>query len=311
MNKEKIIFRKTVAYKDRYTNERAVSLFIRDDALSLLLDSSLIFQSDKKRVDIKFIDCGSYKQVYFYKKPFLMKDKNVEKMKDSGILIENLEHVVKINDPPELKQIAMKNLLRSRFEMERLVKCNIEEWKTFVTLTFADNIKSIEEANKQFNTWRTYIKQLKSDFKCVGVPEFQKRGAVHYHLLTNINYNDFDLLSQEEVKIYNKKSGWQIGRTIKGWNKGYSMCKNMCDINVIGYLTKYMTKDIDNRLWGKRRYFYTHNLKKPCKFTLDLSNVEDFALFTNLLSNDYKEEYSNSYIDFLQREVSFVEYKKG
>ena len=37
----------------------------------------------------------------------------------------------------------------------------------------------------------------------------------------------------------------------------------MKDINIIGYLSKYMTKDIDNRLFGKRRYLYSQNLVKP------------------------------------------------
>lgn len=317
MEKESF-FKPKVSYKERYHQESLLGAWRKDEVLSLLLDSSLIFQSNKKFVNIKLIDCGDYKHVYYYNDIKLKKDKNLDKFKDvSQFCVKMCNDRVgdtstkkEKSSNNELKEIELKNINRSKFEMQRLIKANEKEFKTFITLTFADNITDVEQANKQFNIWRTYIKQLKSDFKCVGVPEFQKRGAIHYHLLTNIDYNDFTLLSQEERRIYNKKSGWQIGRDVKGWNYGHNMAKDMKDINVVGYLSKYMTKDVDNRLWGKRRYFYTRNLKKPITYDIDLSNLEDFKMFVELLESNFNEEYSNSYTDFLNHNVTFKEYKK-
>lgn len=83
------------------------------------------------------------------------------------------------------------------------------------------------------------------------------------------------------------------------------MTKNLDGINVVGYLTKYMTKDIDNRLFGKRRYFASHNLKKPKE--VYITNQYEFALFMNSL-NDSKEVYSNIYLDKFGDTVQFREY---
>lgn len=313
---EKQLNKDKVEYKERHVNERAIARYRKDEVLSILLDNSLIFQTNKSRIDLKLIDCGNYKQVYYFNKPHIKKDDNLIEMKDCHKMclpnFNSKENVKKVNEEIKLKKIENKNILRSRFEMQRLVKCNESEFKTFITFTFADNITSVDEANKKFNTWRTYIKRLKKNFKCIGVPEFQKRGAIHYHLLTNISYDDFDLLSEKEFKYWNKETKeYQIGRHVKGWKYGIHLAKNMTDINVIGYLSKYMTKDIDNRLWGKRRYFYTRNLKKPVVLELNLSDIKDFQLYVDLLSDDFDISYSNRYIDFLNREVNYIEYKKN
>lgn len=213
-------------------------------------------------------------------------------------------------DPSKDKlTIDLKNINRSRNSIQRLIKSNETKFKTFVTLTFAENVKSIEEANKKFNVWRTYIKRLKSDFAYVGVPEFQKRGAVHYHLLTNIDYNDYSLLSKELVITYSKKShSYDKGRTIKGWKYGYTKVKSMDNVNVVGYLTKYLVKDLDNRLWGKRRYFYSQNLIKPKEILIDLSDMKDFTLYMDIL--DFHKEYEGMYADKLGQVINFMEYKK-
>lgn len=306
-------FKPRVSYKERYHQESLFEVWRKNEVLSILLDSSLISQTNYKFINIKLIDCGDYKEVYYNKNLYLKKDKNLTKMKDaSPITVPERcsREERKKSSSNELKEIELKNINRSKFEMQRLVRCNEKEFKTFLTLTFADNVTSIEEANKVFNTWRTYIKRLKNDFKYIGVPEFQKRGAVHYHLLTNIDYNDTTLLSQEERKIWNKTSGWQIGKDVKGWSYGINMCKNMKDINVIAYLTKYMTKDIDNRLWGKRRYFYSQNLNKPVTYEFDYNNLNDFKMFCNLLTSDYQITYTKDYINFFDDTVVYSEFKK-
>ena len=158
---------------------------------------------------------------------------------------------------------------------------------------------------------RTYIKRLKKDFSYVGVPEYQKRGVVHYHLLTNIAYNDFSLLSKEERKIWNKKEKqWKIGRDVKGWSYGINMAIELKDINVISYLSKYMTKDCDNRLYGHRRYLNSNNLIKPHESYLDLSNIKHYDYFKEILENK-NIDYQNQYLDYFGDEVDFFEFKKS
>ena len=316
----------------------------RDIITRALLDSSLISQTKYKTYTHKVIRIGDYYQIYDYNKIGLRKDNNLEKnkytckVKGSSEQIQIAEDVKKEydkfnNNPMYIqksystpledfkhtdmpinikseKKIDIKNINRAKFELQRIVKANEQEFKTFITLTFEQNITSIEEANKKFNSFRTYIKRLKSDFKYVCVPEFQKRGAVHYHLLTNIDYTDFNLLSQNEIKLWNKSSrSWQVGRNIIGWSSGYSLVKNMEKIEIIGYITKYMTKDIDNRLWGKRRYLYSQNLIKPIISYIDVTNIEDFSKLVNITS-DLKVAYKTSYKNIYNETVDFIEYKK-
>ena len=70
-----------------------------------------------------------------------------------------------------------------------------------------------------------------------------------------------------------------------------------------------MTKDIDNRLFGHRRYFYSRNLKKPIISYLNLKNNEDYNKFSELFNNN-KINYTNSYVDKLGNYVTFIEIKK-
>lgn len=295
-------------YKNILTGDADYDIIAR-----ALLDGSLITASNDKRYTIKIIQCGDYYQVYRYNNIRLRKDKSQEKIKNlknkDYIYTDMLVKIENYENSPSRGVIEQKNINRSKFQLQRLIKANEKEFKTFITLTFSENVSDIKKANEKFRSWRTYIKQLKNDFKYVCVPEFQKRGAVHYHLLTNINYTDFELLSQNEIKIYSSKSKkMQIGRNIKGWNSGYSLVVDMKNINVIGYLSKYMTKDIDNRLFGHRRYFYSSNLIKPNEIYIDLFNDSDFNIIADIVAN-CNVSYEKSYLDIFGSVVDFVEYK--
>lgn len=298
------LFKPKIDYKQRYVEERSINIFRKDEVLSLLLDNSLITATNKKRVDLKIIDCGNYKQIYYYDRPQLKKDKNLDDFKDLNSICLNFNQMsFKKNCESSLKQIEYKNILRSRFELQRLVKTNETIFKTFITLTFADNISNIKEANKKFAIWRTKVSSIYKDFAYVCVPEFQKRGAIHYHLLTNLDIKQSPLII---IPQQGKKSQYDV----KYWSYGFSSVFNMKDINVVGYISKYMTKDIDNRLWGHRRYLYSQNLKKPITIEINLKNLNDFKKYLDLINDDFEISYKNKYYDFLNNDVVYVEYKK-
>lgn len=321
MPKNPSVYNDKVSYQDRYRYETEIGKWRRKEVTSLLLDNSLITQTKKGRVDIKLIDCGSYKQLYCFKKCYVREDSNLEKFRsfsltsmrdyDTEFYYAEKKEKNKKETKNELKKIEIKNLNRSRFEMQRLVKTNETEFKTFITLTFEENILDLKKANKSFNSFRTYIKKLKPDFKYIGVPEFQERGAVHYHLLTNIAYDDFNVLNEKVIKLWSPSDNkWQIGRNINGWNKGYSLVIDLKEIdNIVGYISKYMTKDIDNRLWGMRRYYYSQNLKKPSITYLDLTNPGDFKIYLDCTTGNYIKNYETEYTDFNGKEVLYQEFQ--
>ena len=268
---------------------------LSNNLYNILLDSSLISKSNRKLTNIRLVKCGDYVQFYFLPYQTYTTDKSLEKVNKLIISVtSNYLH----NDKPKLKQIELKNITRSKINLQNLIKCNEKDFKTFFTLTFEENLTDVKEANKKFNVWCRNFRRLFPNFKYVCVPEFQKRGAVHYHLMTNVPYTDTKVLL-EERRIYNNKSGWQIGKDVKGWIYGYSMAKDMDNVNLVGYITKYMTKDIDDRLFSQHRYFYSQNLNKPQEYNFDLTSFQDkshwLLLDYSLKEMTYYKVYQNNW----------------
>ena len=72
-----------------------------------------------------------------------------------------------------------------------------------------------------------------------------------------------------------------------------------------------MTKDIDNRLFGKKRYFFSLNLNQPKIDYLNLDNPKDFDYFLDLTSEN-NIEYQSEYIDnYTKNTIKFMEIKKN
>lgn len=272
----------------------------------LLLDSSLIITTNRlSTYNVKLIDCNNYIQVYIMNNDCVHTDKNMEpqQKKKNSCNIEKIDtdNLNKINSN-NAKTIELKNIIRSKLECQRLAKCNSNEWKTFITLTFAENIEDIKTANKRFRYFIDKVQRVYKDLKYICIPEFQKRGAVHYHLLTNIDINNTDL-------IYSQKDNKKF-KHIKYWNDGFTKVDNLeKDIKkIVGYISKYMTKDIDNRLYNHRRYFYSRNLIKPTTNYLNLSNPKHLKYYMKKI-NDKSLIYNNSYINpYNQELIQFNEF---
>ena len=277
---------------------------------ALLLDSSLITQSKKVEYDMKIIECGDYIQLYKFRRKKL-NDKDLELLEEEEKKKINFDEfdlykLENLSNKRNLNTIEYKNIMRSKFQLERLIKANEGLFKTFITLTFAENVDNIDTANKKFNTWRTYVKQLKKDFAYVCVPEYQKRGAVHYHLLTNL-----DISKNPDIIIPQKDKNGKILKNrydVKGWSYGFARVDKLKDINVITYLSKYMTKDCDNRLYGHRRYLNSTNLKKVHESYIDLSNLKHYEYLDKKLK-EKELSYNNSYVDYFGDEVNFFEFR--
>ena len=143
------------------------------------------------------------------------------------------------------------------------------------------------------------IQRKYKELKYICIPEFQKRGAVHYHLLTNIDIENKEL-------IYAQQDNNKF-KHIKYWTDGFTKVDRINnDIKkVVGYISKYMTKNIDNRLYNRHRYFYSRNLIKPKVSYLNLEEQAHRDFMTNLLqqknliyTNVYQDTYTNESILF-------------
>ena len=104
---------------------------------------------------------------------------------------------------------------------------------------------------------------LPEGLQYVAVPEFQKRGSLHYHgIFFNLPY------------LWHGRD-----RLRKLWPFGFQVdLRAVPNANQIGsYLAPYLSKQgADIRFWRKRRYFPSRQLKLPFR-------VDDEAIIQNLL----------------------------
>lgn len=274
-----------------------------------ILDSNLIVATNKKPYDIKAIICGNYIQVYLYKNKKTTTKKQdkteLDLKKDKINYIFETDNKIPTNiKVPKEQKIEKKNITRSKLECQRLAKANTNDWQTFITLTFAENITDIETAQTRFKYFVDKVRRVKKDFKYLCITEFQKRGAIHYHLLCNISIDDTKLIySQEDNPKF---------KHIKYWNDGYTSVEVVKKDakKIIGYIAKYMTKDIDDRLFNRHRYFYSRNLTKPIENFIDLDKSIDNDFYQKIIQDKqliYQNEYINPYDN---EKVTFLEFKK-
>lgn len=193
-------------------------------------------------------------------------------------------------------EIRRNNLARSFNTLLEYVFCNADKFESFVTLTFKENITDLTIANRHFNNWVSSMKRIKKDFVYIGVPEFQKRGAVHYHLMTNLTPGSEFLPRQE---------GKENMYDVKYWNHGFSSVFDLelADekFSVALYLSKYFWKDFDNRLFGRNKILKSNNLEKASEFLMIENSVEykkymDYVNENYILDNKKDIPSTKSYI---------------
>jgi len=144
---------------------------------------------------------------------------------------------------------------RLRRDFIRLVQTNLSSKgpATFVTLTFATNA-TLDEGLECFREfYKRAKKEFGNDLSHISVPEFQKRGAIHFHCL--IWGLDEKYVKQERSKRYIQSI----------WARGYvDIIPTDGSPKLSGYMAKYMQKSLqDERLYGRRAYYYSRNVVSP------------------------------------------------
>src|SRR5690606_31339998 len=139
---------------------------------------------------------------------------------------------------------------KSRNTLKMLVEANFDNNSKFVTLTFRNtdefDINNPEICKTKVRLFIRKLKLIKQDLKFIFITEFQKRGAVHYHLLTDLQY-----INNEELGLIWGHGFIKINRIDKAKNLG-------------NYVSKYMTKEsFDLRLKNIRSYETSRNLVRP------------------------------------------------
>lgn len=192
----------------------------------------------------KLIRSGNTLEIYEYEKGLPTKRKHPRKV---------------IRKPKNLRFIARRrpdNLKRLRKGFVRLVASNLnrEAPPVFVTLTMAQ-IVPIGIAYEQFAHFRARLRRyLGIDFKYIAVPEFQKRGAVHFHMLLWAGSLNKELMYERDNRYLQRL--WLLGFV--------DIMQTDGDIKLAHYLGKYLSKSLcDQRLSGEKAYSASRNVVRP------------------------------------------------
>jgi len=190
-------------------------------------------------------------ELYQYEAPIIVGRKRKKRIVRRRTKAEVMAEV-KSNEDSEFQMEIMRDysLRRTRSRITRLINANAD-MRTFITLTFKDNVVDLFEANYIFNKFTKRLKRQFPQLKYLAVPEFQKRGAVHYHVLINVDYIENAKLAEI-------------------WGQGFVMINKVQHINNLGlYISKYICKDLfDIRYFGMRKILCSKNLEQPTILTV-------------------------------------------
>ena len=250
-----------------------------------------------ERVLKKIVQSGDIIEIYEYEKGYLKGYKLTDSEKEKN---GRLKGEKSNNYEEHRKQV----LQRAKKNLRRLINANVGQYgkefaAKFLTLTFKENIKDLDKANYEFEK---FIKRLnyhcfgtkKANLKYTCVVEFQKRGAIHYHVI---------IYNMPYIKANN------IGNV---WGNGFIKINKIDDIDNVGaYVSEYLGqaekgqgKNIeDYRLQGKKSYFSSRGLYKPIEIT-DKKIVEQV---TTALLNE-KATYSAIFENEHLGNISYKQY---
>ncbi len=187
--------------------------------------------------------------------------------------------------PSEFEGKRKDNANRAQLAFRRLTMANLNgsEYPLLVTCTYRDNQTDLRIGYRDFGAFIQALRyRYGASFRYIAVPEFQIRGAVHFHaLFWGLPACLFDTE--------------RTTRLVAGlWGHGFVYMK-MTDGNerLSSYLAKYMAKSfVDHRLMNQKAYVCSRNLKRPqiqggiSNFGMDVL-LEEFGATTPEIDKSY------------------------
>jgi len=232
----------------------------------------------------KLVSYGKFIEIYTYEKP---QKKDYKKILTLDQIKKALGMPTASSDSVQLdcfRELAKTNcrarfsLQRTRTKIRRLINAN-PDFDKFLTLTFAENLQDIKIANRQFSLFIERLNYVYPNTKHLAVIEFQKRGAVHYHMLSNLGYVNASKISDI-------------------WKNGFVKINKIKNVDNVGaYVCKYLQKEVfEGKMKNKKKYFTSRNLDKPVEI-FDSNEIKKIADFYGLSSVQpvYKSEFDSIY----------------
>lgn len=228
--------------------------------------------------------------------------KNFEFDDDSEKTQKNLEEKSAVEFYDALKR-KQKHYEEMRWVIARIIDCNFDDNTKFMTLTFKKNIQDITYTNYEFNK---FIKRLnfhlyhvkKQSLKYLAVWEKQKRGAIHYHVV----FFSFPYIKVKQLQEI--------------WTHGFVKI-NKVDVdskdNRGRYISKYFSKDIDDKDYKQKAFFKSQNLIMPKIKRITKKELFDFSNENVVFTKLYSRKIPNFYDPLGHEENGFesISFKEG
>lgn len=181
-------------------------------------------------------------------------------------------------DPLSERQLGKRrdNARRAQLAFSRFVRSNIDGVVSpiLLTLTYAENQENLRIAYGDFRSFSQALRyRFGKGFRYICVPEFQKRGAVHFHAL---------IWGLPESVLLQERNTREIALL---WGLGFVYIKPTDGSEKLStYLAKYMTKAyLDPRLAHCKAYVGSRNCARPkvmSNFSPIWPVLEDYEIST-------------------------------
>lgn len=169
------------------------------------------------------------------------------------------------------------NQHKARNNLRRLITANFDSGSKFITLTFADDITDVKQANNHYKKFIMRMRYRFGNFKYATVVQFQDKnrdGVVHFHMMSDLDY-----IPQKELEEI--------------WGHGFVGINKIDHVDNVGaYMIRYMSEDMnDTRLMGLKSYMTSRNLERPKEYV----GEEAQMIIEALKLEDKKMVYNSSY----------------
>jgi len=210
----------------------------------------------------KVITYGNIAEVYVYEKY----PTSVGRKRKGGVsdVLDTASDVSCVADDREKPQASLKqprprqkgHARSAVMAFRRLVGANLgaSTRPVFASFTYRENMEDIGRARKDWNAFAKSAKARYGDsFSYICVPEFQRRGAVHFHAL---------IWGISEAEVIAERSTRVVAAL---WGQGYiDLVMTDGSQKLATYLSKYMAKNfMDSRLFGRKLYIASRNIQRP------------------------------------------------
>lgn len=277
----------------KYLNTEQIQIFSdtisdagseREDRRKVIYDTGEIVPTNRSIIVSPFCDEEIIKPKFF------------EKDSDAWIC-KDTESVIGMNLGNEEENIK-RSVRRTKNKIYDIAKSN--DWEWFFTLTFNDkkvNAYDYDETTKKLSMWLNRMRKICPSMKYLLVPEpHPTSGRWHFHgLFANV----------ENMEFVDSGHRDKYGRTIYDVGKyrfGWSEATKIDDVNkASGYITKYITKEVFQVTYNKKRYWASRNLNEPQVIDCIVEGAYLFGKYMRENSIYYKE--TNGYLNVTYIEV--------